>query len=50
MEEVLEHYGLGLLAVISMVLELGIIFKSYSFGGVISQMVANYFNILCGGV
>lgn len=47
MREVIEHYGLGLLGMMSMILELGIIFKCYSVG-VISQMVVNYFNTLCG--
>ena len=50
MRDVLEHYGLGVLGIISLVFELGIIFKSYSSNGLISQVVADYFVILCGAL
>ena len=48
MEEVLEHYGLGLLGIISLVLVLEIFFNCYSSGGVISQVVEKYLITLCG--
>ena len=48
MKEVIEHYGMGLLGIISMVLVLTIVFRCYSPNEVIGQMVVNYFIILCG--
>lgn len=48
MREVVEHYGLGVLEIISASLIYGIIFKGYSAGSVLYQMLTNYFITLCG--
>ena len=48
MREVIEHYGLALLGMLSTVFVFMIIFKSYKAGGVLSQVISNYFIILCG--
>lgn len=48
MKEVVEHYGLGFLGIISVILVYAIVFKSYLPDGVIVQMIENYFIMLCG--
>ena len=50
MRMVLEHYGLGLLGMVSMVLVLELIFRSYSSEGIIAEVIENYFITLCGTV
>ena len=48
MEEIFEEYGLGFLSIVAIFFALVIIFKSYTTGGVICQMVIEYFVTLCG--
>lgn len=48
MREVIEHYGSGLLGMLSALAVMGIVMALFGSGGVLSTIVADYMNYLGG--
>lgn len=48
MQEVIEHYGAGILAVVSTIAVLEILMTLFGSGGTLSRIAADYMNYLGG--
>lgn len=50
MEKIVEHFGLGLLALIAAVLIIMIIVSCLRSGGVLNNIILNYMDSICGRI
>lgn len=48
MEEIIEHFGSGFLAILSIVIFFGVFVVMLKSGGILFQLVENFMSSICG--